>query len=91
MEQNVVWLICLDYDNAPSDNFKSSSTGAYKIADEVEFFLFGIDDLTQMTFGYSRDDVKKFLSIYLSSGILQSDLFEVKIGLGCQRSKWWYG
>ncbi|XLU71216.1 hypothetical protein S245_030269, partial [Arachis hypogaea] len=46
------------------------------IADEAEFFLFGTDDLSQMTFGYSRDDVEKFLSIYLSSSILQSDLFE---------------
>ncbi|NDW60242.1 pyruvate, phosphate dikinase, partial [Yangia sp. PrR004] len=38
---------------------------------------FGTNDLTQMTFGYSRDDVGKFLPIYLSQGILQNDPFEV--------------
>ncbi|CAD5183155.1 unnamed protein product [Musa acuminata subsp. malaccensis] len=47
------------------------------VADEAEFFSFGTNDLTQMTFGYSRDDVRKFLPIYLSKGILQNDPFEV--------------
>jgi pyruvate,orthophosphate dikinase len=51
------------------------------IADEIaalaEFFSFGTNDLTQMTFGYSRDDVGKFLPTYLSKGILQNDPFEV--------------
>ncbi|KAI9193826.1 hypothetical protein LWI28_000497 [Acer negundo] len=50
---------------------------ADEIAKEAEFFSFGTNDLTQMTFGYSRDDVGKFLPIYLSKGILQSDPFEV--------------
>ncbi|CAL5337793.1 unnamed protein product [Camellia sinensis] len=50
---------------------------ADEIAEEAEFFSFGTNDLTQMTFGYSRDDVGKFLPIYLSQGILQSDPFEV--------------
>ncbi|GKV39096.1 hypothetical protein SLEP1_g46910 [Rubroshorea leprosula] len=50
---------------------------ADEIAKEAEFFSFGTNDLTQMTFGYSRDDVSKFLPIYLSKGILQSDPFEV--------------
>ncbi|KAK7292343.1 hypothetical protein RIF29_08121 [Crotalaria pallida] len=50
---------------------------ADEIAMEAEFFSFGTNDLTQMTFGYSRDDVGKFLPTYLSSGILQSDPFEV--------------
>ncbi|XP_057957151.1 pyruvate, phosphate dikinase, chloroplastic isoform X2 [Malania oleifera] len=50
---------------------------ADEIANEAEFFSFGTNDLTQMTFGYSRDDVGKFLPIYLSKGILQSDPFEV--------------
>ncbi|ESW26191.1 hypothetical protein PHAVU_003G098200 [Phaseolus vulgaris] len=50
---------------------------AEEIAKEAEFFSFGTNDLTQMTFGYSRDDVGKFLPIYLSSGILQHDPFEV--------------
>ncbi|PKI47976.1 hypothetical protein CRG98_031640 [Punica granatum] len=51
--------------------------GTPQIAKEAEFFSFGTNDLTQMTFGYSRDDVGKFLPIYLSKGILQADPFEV--------------
>ncbi|XP_075506742.1 pyruvate, phosphate dikinase, chloroplastic-like [Primulina tabacum] len=39
---------------------------ADEIAKEAEFFSFGTNDLTQMTYGYSRDDVGKFLPIYLS-------------------------
>ncbi|KAI0489448.1 hypothetical protein KFK09_029291 [Dendrobium nobile] len=50
---------------------------ADEIAEHAEFFSFGTNDLTQMTFGYSRDDVGKFLPIYLSKGILQNDPFEV--------------
>ena len=50
---------------------------AEEIAKEAEFFSFGTNDLTQMTFGYSRDDVGKFLQIYLAQGILQHDPFEV--------------
>ncbi|XP_023635616.1 pyruvate, phosphate dikinase 1, chloroplastic isoform X1 [Capsella rubella] len=50
---------------------------ADEIAEEAEFFSFGTNDLTQMTFGYSRDDVGKFLPIYLAKGILQNDPFEV--------------
>ncbi|KAL7251959.1 hypothetical protein ACSBR1_013754 [Camellia fascicularis] len=50
---------------------------ADEIAEEAEFFSFGTNDLTQMTFGYSRDDAGKFLPIFLSQGILQSDPFEV--------------
>lgn len=50
---------------------------ADEIAKEADFFSFGTNDLTQMTFGYSRDDVAKFLPIYLSNGILQNDPFEV--------------
>ncbi|KAJ1262829.1 hypothetical protein BS78_09G139800 [Paspalum vaginatum] len=50
---------------------------ADEIAEHAEFFSFGTNDLTQMTFGYSRDDVGKFLPIYLSQGILQNDPFEV--------------
>ncbi|MBI3323771.1 MAG: pyruvate, phosphate dikinase [Candidatus Omnitrophica bacterium] len=45
------------------------------IAQEAEFFSFGTNDLTQMTFGFSRDDIGKFLPEYLKTGILQSDPF----------------
>ena len=45
------------------------------IAQEAEFFSFGTNDLTQMTFGFSRDDIGKFLPHYLKSGILDVDPF----------------
>jgi pyruvate,orthophosphate dikinase len=48
---------------------------AHEIAEEAEFFSFGSNDLTQMTFGYSRDDVGSFLPAYMSKGILQDDPF----------------
>ncbi|MDG1572748.1 pyruvate, phosphate dikinase [Robiginitalea sp. M366] len=47
------------------------------IAREADFFSFGTNDLTQMTFGYSRDDAGKFLPVYLEKGILKHDPFEV--------------
>jgi pyruvate,orthophosphate dikinase len=50
---------------------------AGKIAEVAEFFSFGTNDLTQMTFGYSRDDAGKFLKIYQDLGILKNDPFEV--------------
>ena len=49
---------------------------ADKIAKHAEFFSFGTNDLTQMTFGYSRDDAGKFLPIYLEKGILKDDPFQ---------------
>ena len=50
---------------------------ADKIATEAQFFSFGTNDLTQMTFGYSRDDVGKFLPMYLEKKILKEDPFQV--------------
>tara|TARA_R110002096_G_scaffold17720_6_gene61172 strand:- start:3438 stop:6185 length:2748 start_codon:yes stop_codon:yes gene_type:complete len=50
---------------------------ADKIAEHADFFSFGTNDLTQLTFGYSRDDAGKFLPIYISKGILKVDPFEV--------------
>ncbi len=47
------------------------------IAKSAEFFSFGTNDLTQMTFGYSRDDAGKFLEVYKKKGILKHDPFEV--------------
>jgi len=46
------------------------------IAAHAEFFSFGTNDLTQMTYGYSRDDVNKFLPSYLDKGILPVDPFQ---------------
>ena len=50
---------------------------ADKIAESAEFFSFGTNDLTQMTFGYSRDDAGKFLPVYLEKNILKEDPFQV--------------
>jgi len=47
------------------------------VAAEAEFFSFGTNDLTQMAFGYSRDDAGKFLPIYIEKGILKNDPFQV--------------
>jgi pyruvate,orthophosphate dikinase len=50
---------------------------ADQIAEYAEFFSFGTNDLTQMGFGYSRDDSGKFLPIYVDAGILKHDPFQV--------------
>jgi pyruvate,orthophosphate dikinase len=65
------------------------------IAEKADFFSFGTNDLTQMTFGYSRDDASKFLPIYIEKGILKVDPFEVLdqegvgqlVKLGTQRGR----
>ncbi len=50
---------------------------ANQIAEVAEFFSFGTNDLTQMTLGFSRDDIGKFLPIYLEKGILKNDPFQI--------------
>ena len=50
---------------------------AAQIAEEAEYFSFGTNDLTQMTFGYSRDDIASFLPAYLDKKILKVDPFQV--------------
>ena len=50
---------------------------ADQIATVADFFSFGTNDLTQMTFGYSRDDAPKFLKFYKELGIIKTDPFEV--------------
>lgn len=50
---------------------------ADEIAKEADFFSFGTNDLTQMTFGYSRDDAGKFLGQYMDKDILEKDPFQV--------------
>lgn len=50
---------------------------ANRIASSAEFFSFGTNDLTQMTFGYSRDDIASFLPVYLKKKILKVDPFQV--------------
>ena len=68
---------------------------ANEIAKRAEFFSFGTNDLTQMAFGYSRDDAGKFLPIYIEKGILEQDPFQAldQTGVGqlvevaCERGK----
>lgn len=57
---------------------------ADRIAEKAEFFSFGTNDLTQMTFGYSRDDIASFLPTYLEKKILKADPFQIldQIGVG---------
>lgn len=50
---------------------------AEQIAQHADFFSFGTNDLTQMTFGFSRDDSGKFLQTYIEKGVLKADPFEV--------------
>ena len=49
---------------------------AAEIAEHAEFLSFGTNDLTQMTYGYSRDDAGKFLGEYVEKGILENDPFQ---------------
>ncbi|MDI9465240.1 MAG: pyruvate, phosphate dikinase [Bacillota bacterium] len=57
---------------------------ADEIASEAEFFSFGTNDLTQMTFGFSRDDAGTFLPEYVEKGILEKDPFQSldQVGVG---------
>ena len=57
---------------------------ADEIATEAEFFCFGTNDLTQMTFGFSRDDAGKFLGAYYDNKIYENDPFAKldQIGVG---------
>lgn len=65
------------------------------IAKHAEFFSFGTNDLTQMGFGYSRDDAGKFLPIYIAKGILKHDPFQVLdqegigqlVSMACEKGK----
>jgi pyruvate,orthophosphate dikinase len=50
---------------------------ADQIAKSAEFFSFGTNDLTQMGFGYSRDDAGTFLPIYIEKGLLKNDPFQI--------------
>ena len=49
---------------------------ADQVAEHADFFSFGTNDLTQMTYGYSRDDINTFLPIYLGKGVLPTDPFQ---------------
>ncbi|MFQ5645889.1 MAG: pyruvate, phosphate dikinase [bacterium] len=65
----------LDYQIGTMIEIPRAALTADEIAGEAEFFSFGTNDLTQMTFGYSRDDAGSFLGNYVDNGILPIDPF----------------
>ena len=67
--------VTVDYKVGTMIEIPRAALLADKIAEEAEFFSFGTNDLTQMTFGYSRDDASKFLADYYQKGILDQDPF----------------
>ena len=69
--------ISIDYKVGTMIEVPRAAILADQIAEEADFFSFGTNDLTQMTFGYSRDDAVKFLPAYVENGILKQDPFQV--------------
>ena len=66
----------LDYKIGTMIEIPRAAITADKIAEEAEFFSFGTNDLTQMTFGFSRDDAGKFLPSYYENKIYEEDPFK---------------
>ena len=69
--------IKIDYHVGTMIELPRAAITADKIAVEADFFSFGTNDLTQTTFGFSRDDVSKFVPIYQKAGIIEHDPFAV--------------
>lgn len=67
--------IDLKYEVGTMIEIPRAALTADEIANEAEFFCFGTNDLTQMTFGFSRDDASKFLPSYYQAKIYESDPF----------------
>ncbi|MDD2799293.1 MAG: pyruvate, phosphate dikinase [Bacteroidales bacterium] len=67
----------IDYKVGTMIEIPRAALTADRIAQKAEFFSFGTNDLTQMTFGYSRDDIASFLPTYLDKKILKADPFQV--------------
>ena len=74
----------LDYKVGTMIEIPRAALTADEIAKEAEFFSFGTNDLTQMTFGFSRDDAGKFLDAYYDKKIYESDPFKKldQVGVG---------
>jgi pyruvate,orthophosphate dikinase len=66
----------VDYQVGTMIEIPRAAMTADLIAEHAEFFSFGTNDLTQMAFGYSRDDAGKFLPIYIEKGLLKNDPFQ---------------
>ncbi len=69
--------INVDYQLGTMIEIPRAALTADQIAEVAEYFSFGTNDLTQMTYGYSRDDIGKFLPEYIKKGILKTDPFAV--------------
>lgn len=67
--------MALEYHVGTMIEIPRAAVTADEIAEEAEFFSFGTNDLTQMTFGFSRDDAGKFLGAYYDNKIFESDPF----------------
>ena len=65
----------LEYEVGTMIEIPRAALTADEIAKEADFFCFGTNDLTQMTFGFSRDDAGKFLDAYYDAKIFESDPF----------------
>ncbi len=76
--------IKLEYEVGTMIEIPRAALTADEIAKEADFFCFGTNDLTQMTFGFSRDDAGKFLNAYYDSKILENDPFAKldQVGVG---------
>ena len=68
---------CIEFKVGTMIEIPRAALTADRIASAAEFFSFGTNDLTQMTFGYSRDDIASFLPVYLDKKILKVDPFQV--------------
>ena len=69
--------VTLDFEIGTMIEIPRAALTAGLIAEEAEYFSFGTNDLTQMTFGYSRDDIASFLPAYMEKKILKVDPFQV--------------
>ncbi len=85
----------VDYQVGTMIEIPRAALTANEVAKHAEFFSFGTNDLTQMTFGYSRDDAGKFLPVYIEKGLLKQDPFQAldQTGVGqlvemaCQKGR----
>ena len=66
----------IDYMVGTMIEIPRAAVTANQIAEVADFFSFGTNDLTQMTLGFSRDDIAKFLPIYLEKGLIKNDPFQ---------------
>ena len=76
LEVEAHYLVSIDYNFGTMIEIPRAALTADRMARTAEFFSFGTNDLTQMTFGFSRDDVGTFMGDYLGNKILDADPFQ---------------